>query len=372
MNYGGSVEQGRFKDFDSMLLGMTLLLAAAGVLAIYSANMQSEPHLQGLYLRQAMWIGIALVAAGIATAVDYHLIQRLAYPIYALLLSALIFVEVSGHIAGGAQRWLNLGGVNLQPSEMMKLAVIILTAHLLDAKESEENLGFRELAFPLLMVAIPFLLVAKQPDLGTAGIYLILFGGMALVNGIRKGTLVTVAGLVAILLPSGWFLLKEYQKNRILTLLNPEADPMGQGYHTIQSKIAIGSGGLWGKGIFEGTQSKLNFLPEKHTDFIFSVVTEEIGFFGSLVLIALFFFLVMRLIDIIRHARDKFGALLVTGVTIFISFHALYNMGMTLGLFPIVGVPLPFISYGGSSLVTNFIAIGLALNVSLRRFSSEF
>jgi rod shape determining protein RodA len=374
MSGADTLETSRLKNFDFALLGMALALSGFGALAIYSANMQSDSaYLNGLYLRQFVWIGVGLAAGGVAAWVDYRMIERFAYPIFLAGVIALALVEVSGRMAGGSQRWLHLGAFNFQPSELMKIAVIILVARILDDTDRDGNLGLRELIKPGLLVAIPFALVAKQPDLGTAGIYMILFAGIALFNGVHRGTLAKVIGAVALVAPAAWlFLLKPYQKKRVLTLLDPEADPMGQGYHIIQSKIAIGSGGLWGKGVFEGTQSKLNFLPEKHTDFIFSVIAEEIGFFGAFILILLFFFLIMRMVETLVHARDKFGALMVAGIAVMTSFHLLYNIGMTLGLFPIVGVPLPFISYGGSAMVTNAVAIGLVLNVSMRRFSVDY
>jgi len=224
---------------------------------------------------------------------------------------------------------------------------------------------------PAFFAAIPFLIVARQPDLGTALIYIILFASITLFAGIKKRIIIQTAALMAILAPLFWLFLKPYQKKRILTLLDPESDPMGQGYQIIQSKIAIGSGGLWGKGLFEGTQSKLNFLPAKHTDFIFSVVAEEVGFVGSIILIVIFFFFIMRVMETAIHSKDKFGALIAVGVGSMITFNLLYNIGMTLGLLPIVGLTAPFISYGGSSLLTNFIGIGLVLNVSYRRFANE-
>ncbi|HEB70998.1 MAG TPA: rod shape-determining protein RodA [Nitrospirae bacterium] len=372
MSQGEYLKRGFWRNFDTTLLVITILLCAFGVVSIYSANLQSEsPFLHGLYIRQIYWIGISLMVMGAVTLIDYRFIERMAYPLYFAGVITLVSVNYSGRIIGGSQRWISMYGFNLQPSELMKIIVIIFVARIFDDMRKEGNLGARDLIKPLILVSIPFLIVAKQPDLGTAVIYMILFASIAFFNGISRKLLLKAAGALALLAPAFWFLLKPYQKERILGILNPEADPMGHGYHIIQSKIAIGSGGMWGKGIFEGTQSKLNFLPAKHTDFIFSVFSEEVGFVGSMVLIAIFFLFIMRFIEVILHANDKFGSLVVVGIMSMIAFNFFYNIGMTLGLFPIVGIPLPFISYGGSSLLTNFIGVGLALNVSLGRYRVE-
>lgn len=360
------------RSFDFILVGSALLLCGVGALAIYSANLQSDSaYIRDLYLRQGAWIGVAFVMMIFATMVDYRTYERMAWPVYWMGVASLAYVEIAGKTVMGAQRWLTAGGLNIQPSEFMKIAVILIITRMLDDMEKEGDLFLGELIKPLAFILVPFLLVAKQPDLGTAMIYLVIFTGMALFHGINRITIAKTVAVLAALAPIGWLLLKPYQKNRILTLLNPEMDPMGKGYHIIQSKIAVGSGGLWGKGIFEGSQSKLNFLPEKHTDFIFSVISEEVGFVGSIVVIAIFFFLVMRIIEVALHSRDKCGSLMVCGVAAMITFNFIYNIGMTLGLFPIVGVPLPFISYGGSAIVTNAIGIGIVLNVSMRRFSVD-
>ncbi|MBI4665028.1 MAG: rod shape-determining protein RodA [Nitrospinae bacterium] len=369
---GEYLEKRLVKKFDFPIMALTMLIASIGALAIYSANLQSEsPMLQGMYIRQVAWAVFGLMVMFVVMFLDYRTIERMAWPIYWFGIGSLALVEVAGKIVGGAQRWLSIGGLNIQPSEFMKIAVIIAVTRILDDMEKEGDLTLKELIKPAFFAVIPFLLVAKQPDLGTATIYLIITAGILFFHGINKGTLIKMGTVGAALIPLSWYVLKPYQKNRILTLLNPEADPMGQGYHIIQSKIAVGSGGLWGKGIFAGTQSKLNFLPEKHTDFIFSVISEEVGFIGSFIILALFFFLIMRIIEVALHSRDKCGALLVSGVATMVGFHFLYNIGMTLGMFPIVGVPLPFISYGGSAMITNAIGVGLALNVSYRRFSVD-
>ncbi|MBI5815046.1 MAG: rod shape-determining protein RodA [Nitrospinae bacterium] len=369
---GRYLERSATRNFDFTTLALTMTLCAIGFMAIYSANMQSDSaNLQGMYIRQAAWTLSAMVIIGAMMFVDYRTMERLAYPLYWIGVLSLLAVTFFGKTVSGAQRWLSLGGLNVQPSEFMKIAVILLVVRIIDDMERETDLTLWDLLRPAAYVVVPFLLVAKQPDLGTAMIYFIILAGIAFFAGINKGTLLRMGVAIALFLPTSWMFLKPYQKNRLLTLLNPEEDPMGKGYHTIQSKIAIGSGGLWGKGLFQGTQSKLNFLPEKHTDFIFSVISEEVGFIGSLVILFIFFLLIMRIVDVAMTSRDKGGALLAAGVGTMISFNFLYNIGMTLGIVPIVGVPLPFISYGGSALLTNAIGVGIALNVSFRRFSVD-
>ncbi|MDH5509804.1 MAG: rod shape-determining protein RodA [Nitrospinota bacterium] len=365
--------QRRFlKIFDFPLLAMTLALCAVGVAAIYSANLQSESaYMKSLYLRQSYYIVLSLILMTAVLAVDYRALERFAYPIYFIGLATLAGTLVFGKIGGGARRWIEIAGYNIQPSELMKIILIIILARGFGDILKKEDLGARDLIKPALFTLFPFMMVASQPDLGTAMILIFIFVCMAFFNGLKTAFLVRTAGLLALATPSFWYLLKPYQQKRILTLLNPEADPMGGGYHIIQSKIAIGSGGLWGKGVFMGTQSKLNFLPAKHTDFIFSVFAEEIGFFGAALLIALFFIFILRMMEVTGLAKDKFGSLLVMGVASMISFNFLFNIGMTMGLFPVVGIPLPFISYGGSALVTNFIGIGLIINVSMGRFKLD-
>lgn len=372
MRTGEYLERGFLKNFDTPLFLTAIVLCALGVAAIYSANVQSDSAFtQTFYVRQIYWILLSLGVMGVVLWIDCRFIERMAYPIYFIGVASLVLVSFQGKVAGGSQRWLSMAGFNLQPSEFMKIAVIILLARVFDDMRKEKDLNGWDLVKPAILIAFPFFIVARQPDLGTAIIYLIIFATVAFFNGINRRFLLKFGSVLALITPLFWFLLKPYQQKRILTMLNPEADPMGQGYHIIQSKIAIGSGGLWGKGIFQGTQSKLNFLPAKHTDFIFSVFAEEAGFIGAMALMIVFYLLIVRLVEVVLQAKDKFGSLLVAGVTAMIAFNFFYNIGMTLGLFPIVGIPLPFISYGGSALLTNFIGLGLALNVSISRYRIE-
>ncbi|MBR1397344.1 MAG: rod shape-determining protein RodA, partial [Selenomonadaceae bacterium] len=272
-----------------------------------------------------------------------------------------------GHEALGAQRWIQIGPVSIQPSEFSKLIMIICLASILEDKVGKIN-TLQDLIPLAGYVGLPFLLVLKQPDLGTSLVFMAIFFGMIFVCGIRIRLLlgIIVTGIAA--LPILWnFVMKDYQKMRIMVFLDPNVDPLGSGYHIIQSKIAIGSGMLFGKGLFEGTQSQLNFLPENHTDFIFAVVGEELGFVGAVILLLLYFIVLWRGIQIAKESSDVFGRLLAIGITSMLAFHVLVNVGMTTGIMPVTGIPLPLMSYGVSSLTTNILSITIFMNIHLRK-----
>jgi rod shape determining protein RodA len=279
------------------------------------------------------------------------------------MLLAVMFV---GQSALGAQRWIQIGPISLQPSEFSKLIMIVSLASLLDKRAGRLN-SLKEVIPVFLYVGIPFLLVMKQPDLGTALVFLAILFGMIYVAGINTRVLMMIFGAGLAFLPIFWHFLKDYQKMRLTVFIDPNVDPLGSGYHIIQSKIAIGSGMLFGKGLFGGTQSQLNFLPENHTDFIFAVVGEELGFVGAALILILYFILLYRGIKIAGIARDNFGTLLATGITSMLTFHVLVNVGMTAGIMPVTGIPLPLMSYGVSALTTNLISIGILLNIYMRR-----
>jgi rod shape determining protein RodA len=276
-----------------------------------------------------------------------------------------------GKYVGGSRRWLPLGPFSIQPSEMAKVAVIIVLARYYAKLINTDGLTLRDLMFPVLLTAIPFALIVRQPDLGTAMVIALIAGAMTLFAKIERRAFSWLLVTFALLIPSVWFFLRGYQKQRILTFLNPDRDPLGAGYHIIQSKIAIGSGMLTGKGFLKGTQNALSFLPEQHTDFIFSVLAEEWGLMGTLTVIFLFLFIIAWGLRIAGRCRDPFGTLLAVGVTAMIAWQALINIGMVMGLMPVVGVTLPFVSYGGSSIITMMMGIGLLMNVSMRRFKFE-
>jgi rod shape determining protein RodA len=277
-------------------------------------------------------------------------------------------VLLFGKTAMGATRWIDLGFFHLQPSEIMKIVIIIALARYFSKSRHFRGYSLRELMIPFVLLGIPALLIMKQPDLGTAMLIIFIGATITLFAGIGRWTLLILSVMGAGAAWGGWFLLRDYQRERIHTFLNPERDPLGSGYHIIQSKIAVGSGGLFGKGYMDGTQSQLSFLPERHTDFVFSVLAEEWGFVGSSILLLLYLFLIIWGIYIARRASDRFGMFLAVGVVAMIFWHIVVNLGMVIGLSPVVGGPLPLFSYGGTNMVTTMIGVGLLLNVSMRRF----
>ncbi len=357
-------------QFDWGTLLLTLAITGLSLLVLYSATTNRGNNLTGLHLKQLLWLGLACVCLVTVLCVDYQILCRYAYVLYGLALFGLLLVLLVGPVINGAQRWLTLGPWHLQTSEFVKPVMILVLARYFtdDTSRSEPLLSLRDLAPPLLLVGLPFVLIAKQPDLSTAMVLLALLGVMVAMVGLQKKVLLVVALLGACALPAAWYLLEDYQRDRLLTLFNPQSDLLGAGYHSWQSKIAIGSGGLWGKGLLAGTQSRLHFLPEQHTDFIFAVLGEEMGFLGVLLLLILFGCLIIHGLSIAYHARDRLGALIATGVVTVLMTHVFLNIGMTTGLLPILGLPLPLMSYGGSSLVTTFLSLGLLMNVRMRRF----
>ena len=353
---------------DWLLVGATVSLSGIGVLMIYSAIHSNQDLLaNGLHWKQALWSTIGLLVLSFVLLFDYHHFTRMAYFFYGLVIVLLVMVLFAGRVVYGAKRWLVFGPMRLQPSEVARLAVIIILARIFGARDSSEPLRLGELIYPFILVMIPVVLIAKQPDLGTAFTVFMTAAVLALMVGVERRILYILGAGAIVMAPVGWFFLKEYQRNRILTLFNPEADPLGTGYQSLQSKIAIGSGEFWGKGLLQGTQSRLHFLPEKHTDFIFSVLSEELGFVGGIFLLVVFLVFIHRCMLAALNAGDKEGALIATGVATSFFFYSAFNIGMTLGLIPIVGIPLPLVSYGGSASLTSFIAVALVINVRMRR-----
>ena len=345
-------------------LGISIL----GVVTIYSANHgRPEAFFRDLYIKQIYWIGYGLLAMLIALALDYRLFSRYAYLIYILTLLALTYVLVNGVIVSGSRRWIYIGPISIQVSEFARVSLVIVLAKYFESGKMSNQYTLKDLIIPTLITAILGGLIVVQPDLGTTMMIFFIFLVFVAAIEINRMTLIKLFTGGLMLAPALWFFLKDYQKTRLLTLFNPEMDPLGAGYHSIQSKIAIGSGGFWGKGLLAGTQSRLNFLPEKHTDFIFSVFAEETGFFGVVILLSLFLFVILKGLNIAFRAADRFGFFLSLGLVSSITFYVIFNVGMTIGLFPITGIPLPFLSYGGSSLITHFFTIGLLLNVEMRR-----
>ena len=358
--------------FDWGLLALTLAIGAAGLVALYSAVSAGAlaPDIT-LFKKQLIWYGGGLVVMVGCFLFDYKQIERLATVIYLLSVSSLVAVLFFGKYVGGSKRWLPMGPFSLQPSEMAKVAVIIILARYFAKLINSDGLTLRDLAVPAILTALPFGLIVRQPDLGTAMVIALIAAAMTLFAKIERRTLSWLVTTFTMLVPLVWLFLRGYQKQRILTFLNPDRDPLGAGYHIIQSKIAIGSGMLTGKGFLKGTQNALSFLPEQHTDFIFSVLAEEWGLIGSLTLIILFLIIIAWGLSIAGRCRDPFGTLLSVGVTAMITWQVLINIGMVMGLMPVVGVTLPFVSYGGSSIITMMMGIGLLMNVSMRRFKFE-
>ncbi|HPK53176.1 MAG TPA: rod shape-determining protein RodA, partial [Smithellaceae bacterium] len=300
--------------------------------------------------------------------IDYRIINAGAYLIYAVSIALLVVVFFYGYTTHGSQRWISLGGFSFQPSELMKLTIILALARYFDDHKSNEPYTLKELFIPFLIVLLPFVLILRQPDLGTALIIMIIFASLIFFIGVNwKSVAVALAGCL-LLLPIGWHFLKSYQKDRLITFLNPENDPLGAGYHIIQSIIAVGSGGIFGKGFLKGSQTQLKFLPEQQTDFVFSVFAEEWGFIGAIFLISLFLSLIFWGLKIALHSKDLLGTLIAFGITVLIAWEVFINIGMVLGILPVVGIPLPFFSYGGSAMIVLMTSIGFLMNVSVRRF----
>ena len=347
--------------------GLILLIAATssiGFAMLYSAaNGSLDPWASRQMVRFALGIALMLVAA----LIDIRFWLRMAYPVYGVSLLLLVAVEVAGSIGMGAQRWIDLGFIQLQPSELMKIALILALARWFHGVEAEDASKPRSLAMPLAMILLPTALVMKQPDLGTAMVLMACGGVMFWLVGVRMWMFASVAALGAAAIPVAWQFLHGYQKNRILTFLNPENDPLGAGYHILQSKIALGSGGIFGKGFLGGTQSHLNFLPEKQTDFIFTMLAEEFGLIGGVGVIALFGLLIAYGATIAWRSRSQFGRLLAMGLTTNLFLYVFINIAMVMGVVPVVGVPLPLISYGGTAMLTVLIGFGLTMSVWLHR-----
>ena len=362
------IDRRMLTNFDWRMAGITLILIAIGILTIWSGNLGSaSAYKKTLYIRQFLW-GILGVLGLIAAAfVNYRLLARFAYPIFGTLLALLLVVEVVGVAGFGAQRWIRIGFLTLQPSEFMKLALIIFLARYFE--DRKEQLGkLRLLVTPAMITLVPIFFVLMQPDLGTAALLGLLTLSLLLLVGLRLKHLVLLVFTGAALTPVLWSLLKGYQQQRIRGFLFPSLDPLGAGYHIMQSKIAVGSGELFGKGLKAASQSQLNFLPASHTDFIFAVLAEQWGFVGCLVVLVLYYFLITRGIEIASEAKDVFGALMAFGIMAMLTLQVLVNAGMVLGIMPVVGLPFPLLSYGGSSLLAVCLGVGFVISVYMRRF----
>lgn len=346
------------------LVALVLLLGLVGYALLYSAAGGSHtPWALRHGIRLATMTGLAIVIA----LVDIKKLFKISYPIYGVVFLLLVAVEIVGEINKGAQRWIDLGIVQLQPSELMKLALILALARYFHAAYLDEVRRPFFLVPPVLMILLPVALVLKQPDLGTSvmlgmiGTAMLFLGGVALWKFLAAGVLAAAA------LPIAWAQLHDYQRQRVFTFLDPESDPLGAGYHIIQSKIAIGSGGFWGRGYLQGSQAQLSFLPEKHTDFAFTMLAEEAGFVGAVAVLALVLAIALVGTAIALRAESHFARLLAAGVTCNFTLYAVINVAMVTGLIPVVGVPLPLVSYGGTAMLTVMIGLGLLLNAQVNR-----
>ncbi len=355
--------------FDWTLFIVVLALAGIGLVSVISASYTSAHRtLDPLVIRQLIWIGAGIVAMLIAVLVDYRALQAYAYPFYVLVIGLLIAVMISGHATGGSRRWINLGAFHLEPSELAKLAVVLVMVRYLREEPPKGGWGLRHLIIPFLLLGIPAALVLKQPDLGTGLILVLITLTLIFVSGLNLRTMLVLAMAAMLAAPLSWHYLKPYQRQRLVSFINPQADPLGSGYHIIQSEIAIGAGGPFGKGFLKGTQARLNFLPEQSTDFIFAVFAEEFGLAGALLLLTLYASVIARGAWIARHARDRFGALLAVGLTAIVFWQVAVNIGMATGMLPVVGITLPLVSYGGSSLIAMMAAMGILISINTRRY----
>jgi rod shape determining protein RodA len=354
------------RDFDWGLLLLSLLLAAVGVLQIFSAGQGTK--WRNLWWKQIIFIAVGLILFWIISSIDYHTLLGQVPVLYGVTLFLLVVTAFFGVKVFEARRWIELpGGFLLQISEFGKLMVVLLVARFLTELKTE-SIHWKDLLKLGILVGIPMLFVMRQPDLGTSLTYVpVLLMGIFLA-GLRWQYAVILALLAAVLIPSSWFLLKDYQKSRILTFVDPSRDPKGDGYQVIQSKIAIGNGGMWGRGVTKGTQTRYQFLPVPHTDFVFAAFAEEHGFVGVVVVLGLYFLLFMQIVQNAQTAPDRGGMYICMCIVSTLLFHLLVNVGMVIGRMPVTGIPLPLMSNGGSGMLSVFLMLGLVNNVRLRRF----
>ena len=355
------------RDFDWAMLLVVLLICGLGVLQIFSATHDSLVW-QGSWWKQVVFIAAGIVLMWIVTQIDYHAMMLRVYPIYIASIILLAAVLAVGKTLGGSTRWIALpAGIHLQVSEFAKIVIVLLMARFLTEMRSEV-LEIKELLKLAGLIALPMALIAKEPDLGTALTYLPILAIGVVLAGLRWQYWVAIGIIALVVVPIVFANLQQYQKDRITSYLDPERDPRGKGYQLIQSKIAVGSGGTWGKGITKGSQTQLRFLPVPHTDFIFSAYAEEHGFIGVMFVLVLYFVLLMQVVQDAQTAPDRAGMYICMGVAALLLFHILVNVGMVVGRMPVTGIPLPLMSYGGSSIWSTFLMLGLANSVRVRRF----
>lgn len=363
------------RELDKKIWFCTLMIIGIGLVTLFSATHDNVRVTQEIFYDQLYCAIGGVVIMFLLGKVDYRRFYDMAYVIYFLNILLLLWVMFMGRHALGAKRWLQIGGISFQPSELAKLALILVLGRYFSNLKPMLSFGFfsktqavvRHLLIPLAITGILMILIFKQPDLGTSLMFLGMFIIMVFVSGLDYSVFFSFIGLCLIAAPFAWNIIKPYQKDRILVFLNPNIDPLGAGYTIIQSKIAIGSGQILGKGWLAGTQNQLNFLPERHTDFIFSVVGEEWGLIGTLTILCLYFILVMTSLQIASQVKDRFGTLVTVGIVSILTLQVVINIGMVMGMFPIVGIPLPFLSYGRTSFLNFAVMMGFLLNLSKKR-----
>ena len=354
-----------FSDLDWFLLGLALAVAGIGVVEIYSTTVHSP--LAGQYKKQIYWIVLSLFLALVISRLDYHIVIEQTPWLYGLSIVALAGLLAVGHSVARTKRWVRLGGLTFQVSEIVKLVIIMAVAAYF-AERRAKSVTWADLVKLGMLTGVPALLVALEPDLGTALTLFPIAAAGILLAGIRWQHVAAMVLLGALAIPVGWHFLRPYQRERLMTYIHPTQNVQGSSYQVTQTKIAIGSGGLWGKGVGNGTQSQLGFIPVSHADSIFSAFAEEQGFIGTLFVLLLYFALLLRLLDGAQMAPDRAGAFLVVGFASVLFFQVAINTGMMIGVFPVTGIPLPFMSQGGSSLLFTFLGIGLTMSVWSRRF----
>jgi rod shape determining protein RodA len=369
------------QNFDWVLLGLGLAIPLLGLVVLYSAGYDADAVGQLLwptafelksqvFVKQAIYLGVGAAGLALVLLMPPGWLGRYAFVIYGATLLLLVYVLFAGTVVNGSRRWINFGSFNMQPSEPMKIAMILAMARFITRRPPKAGgYDFVDLIFPGMLMLVPMALVMRQPDLGTALSIGAVSSAMLLFAGIRRRVLVAAALVFLVASPIAWEMMHDYQRQRIILLFDPDSDPQGTGYHINQSKIAVGSGGFLGKGFLEGTQTQLEFLPEHSTDFVFSVLAEEWGFFGCFVVLGVYFFFVARLLQLVSTCKDIFQIFVCFGFASLIGFHTVVNSGMVVGIMPVVGITLPMFSYGGSSLITMLIGLGIVLGVGMRRFA---
>jgi len=357
------------KNFAWSIVVLPLLLSALGALNLYSISLHSGFY---VFQKQLIWFGVGIAAMIVVAFVSASTIRRYVLHVYFVSILALIAVIVFGKEVSGSRSWITIGNFSIQPSEFVKLTVILILARFYYNSFQDRSFGLGSLIEPISFIVPICVLMAIQPDFGSLLVILLIFGSLLVFVGLDKRSLLIISALLVLISVPAWhFFFKDYQKERIMTFVNPLHDPRGAGYNSLQSQIAVGSGKLKGKGLGSGTQSQLRFIPEQRTDFAFSVLAEEWGFVGAVFVLVIYFLLLLFIVDVASSARDRFSMVTSLGVAMLFFWHACLNIGMVLGLIPVIGVPLLFFSYGGSSVVTAFIAIGIVVGIKIREFPSS-